>query len=110
LHVEFVEAEKGQIGEDPVDDVVVAAGADGGVEGREFLDKHLDEVFVTDAAIEHLLDKHFLVGVFALIERERENYFIMGAYFGEVGVRVGVNGGNDRVEGGNALGGILDEL
>ena len=68
LHVEFIKAEKGQIGEDSVDDAVVAVGADGGVEGKEFLDKHLDEVFVTDAAIEHLLDEHFLVGVFALRE------------------------------------------
>ena len=35
---------------------------------------------------------------------------MVGAYLSEVGVRVGVNGGHDRVEGGNALSGIFDKV
>jgi hypothetical protein len=65
LHFEFVEAEERKVGEDAIDDAVLGVGADG-VEGKEFLDENFDEIFVTDAAVEDLLDKYFLVRIFAL--------------------------------------------
>jgi len=49
-----------------------------------------------------LLDEHFLVGVFEL------RWLAWKTYFYKESVAVGVDGAYDRVEGFNALGGVLN--
>ena len=89
LELQFVEAEEGEVGEDGVHGGVIAVGA-GGVELEENFDENFEELLVTDAAVEDLLDEYFLVGVLELWRSGRRTYF------GEEGVAVRV----DRAENG----------
>ena len=63
--LQLVQPKERKVGKDAVDGCVVAVDL-GGVEGEEDLDEDLEEVLVTDASVEDLLDEYLLVGVFEL--------------------------------------------
>jgi uncharacterized Rossmann fold enzyme len=63
--LQLIEAEETQISEDAVEGSIVAVGG-GAVQLEEGLTENLEKVFVTDAAVEDLLDENFFVWVLEL--------------------------------------------
>lgn len=64
---------------------------------KKDLAEYFEEVFVTDAAVEHLFDKHLFVRVFKL------NQLSTGTYGGKECVGMWVDCRVDRIEGVNTL-------
>ena len=63
--MQFVKAEEGEVGKNIVESGVVAVGG-ARMQFEENSGEDLEEFFVTDAAVEDLLDKDLFVGVFEL--------------------------------------------
>ena len=94
LNSELFKSEEAHVREDRVKHLIVAIGADR-VQLIKLLNEHFQEVLITNAAVEHLLDEDLLVGI--LDGREEV-----------VGVRV--NRVDDRVERLDALLALLKQL
>ena len=67
-NLEFIKSEKYKVGEDRIKDHIVTIEG-WAVERVEDSVEDFEEFFVTDATVEHLFDKNFLVRIFHLQQR-----------------------------------------